>query len=156
MIKQKFIYLLSIITLTFLLSSCGGKPKVFAITITGNDLMQYDTKSFVVKAGSSVTILLKNIGTLPKAAMGHNIIILQKSVDLFTFGAAVANNGGTVENGFTPVNALGQTIAHSILIGAGEETTIAFTAPKEPGDYPYFCTFPGHFALMNGIMKVIP
>ena len=34
------------------------------------------------------------------------------------------------------------------------EDVLEFTAPSEPGDYPYICTYPGHWAIMNGIMKV--
>ena len=30
---------------------------------------------------------------------------------------------------------------------------IEFTAPAA-GDYPYMCTFPGHGAIMKGVMKV--
>ncbi|MCB1209408.1 MAG: hypothetical protein KDK97_08785 [Verrucomicrobiales bacterium] len=25
---------------------------------------------------------------------------------------------------------------------------------KEKGDYPYLCTFPGHWMVMNGVLKV--
>ena len=32
--------------------------------------------------------------------------------------------------------------------------TIYFNAPKEPGRYPYLCTFPGHWLVMNGEMIV--
>jgi azurin len=40
-------------------------------------------------------------------------------------------------------------IAHTALIGGGEETTIEFTAPAA-GEYTFICSFPGHYALMNG------
>ncbi|RTZ67855.1 MAG: hypothetical protein DSZ35_05570 [Verrucomicrobia bacterium] len=33
-------------------------------------------------------------------------------------------------------------------------TALRFTAPKEPGDYPYICTFPGHWIIMKGVMVV--
>ncbi|MGA1101650.1 MAG: plastocyanin/azurin family copper-binding protein, partial [Opitutales bacterium] len=26
--------------------------------------------------------------------------------------------------------------------------------PSEPGDYQYVCTFPGHFAMMRGVLLV--
>ena len=39
------------------------------------------------------------------------------------------------------------------MAGPGEKTTVEFTAPA-PGKYPFICTFPGHFALMKGIMIV--
>jgi azurin len=35
-----------------------------------------------------------------------------------------------------------------------ESFTIHFDAPKEKGDYPYLCTFPGHWMVMNGVLKV--
>ena len=33
-------------------------------------------------------------------------------------------------------------------------TALRFTAPKEPGHYPYICTFPGHWIIMKGVMVV--
>ena len=33
--------------------------------------------------------------------------------------------------------------------------TLTFTAPTEPGDYPYLCTFPGHWRTMQGVMRVV-
>ena len=35
-----------------------------------------------------------------------------------------------------------------------ESSTIYFQVPKQEGNYPYVCTFPGHFQLMNGMMVV--
>ena len=32
--------------------------------------------------------------------------------------------------------------------------TIHFEAPAQPGIYPYLCTFPGHWRIMNGQLKV--
>ncbi len=40
------------------------------------------------------------------------------------------------------------------IVEAGERTTISFEAPKKPGRYPYLCTFPGHWTVMNGVMIV--
>jgi azurin len=34
------------------------------------------------------------------------------------------------------------------------EFTIHFRAPNEPGRYPYLCTFPAHWLVMNGEMIV--
>ena len=35
-----------------------------------------------------------------------------------------------------------------------DEFTIRFKAPETPGVYPYLCTFPGHWMVMNGQMIV--
>ena len=40
------------------------------------------------------------------------------------------------------------------LLGIGQSDLIQFTAPTTPGDYPYICTFPGHWRLMHGVLKV--
>ena len=45
-------------------------------------------------------------------------------------------------------------LASSGMVQPKMETTIYFKAPKKEGDYPYICTFPGHFQLMNGVMGV--
>ena len=46
------------------------------ITITGNDTMQFDKKEFSVKSGEKVELEFKNIGKLPKIAMGHNLSLI--------------------------------------------------------------------------------
>ncbi|MBT16596.1 MAG: hypothetical protein CMO59_11530, partial [Verrucomicrobiales bacterium] len=45
-------------------------------------------------------------------------------------------------------------IASTKLVNPGGVDKIEFVAPSEPGDYPYICTFPGHWRLMQGIIKV--
>ena len=44
-------------------------------------------------------------------------------------------------------------IAHTDMVGGGESSTITFTAPAA-GEYPYICSFPGHFGLMTGKLIV--
>ncbi len=46
-------------------------------------------------------------------------------------------------------------LALSPILESGSQYTIYFDAPKEPGDYPYLCTFPGHWQVTRGIMKVV-
>jgi azurin len=40
------------------------------------------------------------------------------------------------------------------LVNPGQTYTLTFKAPAKVGDYPYVCTFPGHWTLMNGVMHV--
>jgi azurin len=40
------------------------------------------------------------------------------------------------------------------LINPAGKFTLTFKVPDTPGDYPYVCTFPGHWRIMRGIMKV--
>ena len=40
------------------------------------------------------------------------------------------------------------------LLNPGGKYTVTFKIPATPGDYPYICTFPGHWRIMNGILRV--
>jgi hypothetical protein len=41
------------------------------------------------------------------------------------------------------------------LLNRGESESLELTAPTEPGEYPFVCTFPGHGTLMRGVMEVV-
>ena len=141
-------------SLTLCLASIQAKDKTAKeVTITGNDTMQFDVKNFEAKAGSKVKITLKNIGQVPKIAMGHNLVVLKKGVTAIAFGQKALGAGANATNAL-PASLMGDVIAATKLLGPAESDTIEFTAPKEPGSYEYVCTFPGHFALMRGTMTV--
>jgi len=135
-------------------SDSGAKAKAAQeVVISGNDTMQFDVKSFEVKAGSKVKLTLKNIGQIPKIAMGHNLVVLKKGITAVGFGQKALGAGANATNAL-PDSLKGDVIAATKLLGPSESETIEFTAPKESGSYEYVCTFPGHFALMRGIMTV--
>lgn len=144
---MKFISILSLLITPCLLFADSKK-----ITITGNDTMQFDLKSFEVKAGEKVELTFKNVGKIPKIAMGHNLVVLKKGISAVAFGQKAMGAGANATNAL-PDSVKGDTIAATKLLGPDETETISFTAP-EAGDYEYVCTFPGHFALMRGTMKV--
>ena len=124
------------------------------IEIAGNDQMQYDKKAFEVTEGQKVTLTLKHSGQLPVVAMGHNVVILKPGTDLASLAVKCAP---AKETGYIPADAESKAliIAHTKMLGGGESDTITFTAPAA-GSYPYLCTFPGHFAVMQGVMTVKP
>ncbi|HJM64986.1 MAG: Azurin [Roseibacillus sp.] len=122
------------------------------VTISGNDLMKYDKTEITAKAGQTIAITLKNIGALPKEAMGHNLVVLKPGTDITKFAiGGIANKAG----GFLPTDAalVAQIVANTKILGPKEEETIAFKVGSA-GDYPYVCTFPGHFGVMKGVIKV--
>ncbi|MFD0893247.1 azurin [Luteolibacter ambystomatis] len=123
------------------------------VELTGNDAMQFSSKAFDVTAGQSVSLTLKHIGKLPKAAMGHNVVILKSGTVVATFATKAMTAKDT---DYIPGDAesKAQIVAHTKTIGGGESDTVTFTAPTEPGSYPFLCTFPGHFAVMQGVMTV--
>ena len=147
---------LTILVLLLICPSLGsitsfGEEKVDqTVAIAGSDLMKYDVISFEVKAGSKVKVTLKNMGKIPKIAMGHNWILLKSGVTAIGFGQKALAAGAGPANPL-PDSVKGDVIAHTKLLGPGESESIVFTAPSA-GEYEYVCTFPGHFALMRGKM----
>ena len=122
------------------------------ITIESNDAMQYDVKEFTVTEGDSVTLVLKHTGKLPAAAMGHNLVILKAGSKVPDFAMKAAAASATQ---YIPQDAALKSlvVANTKILGGGESDTIKFIAPAA-GEYPYLCSFPGHFAIMKGKMIV--
>jgi azurin len=131
-------------------SSLHGNSK---IEISGNDQMQFSTREFEVKAGDEVTLVFKNVGVLPKIAMGHNLVILKEGVSALAFGGKALKAGANATNAL-PESVKGDVFAHTKLLGPGESEVIKFKAPEKPGMFQFVCTFPGHYAMMRGVMVV--
>src|SRR5690554_5399652 len=120
-------------------------PEAVTLTIEGNDEMKYNLDMMTVKAGQEVTLVLKHVGKMAEEAMGHNWVLLKKGADMQEFAMEAI---GAKDNGYIPVGT-NKVITNTDMIGGGEETKITFTAPKK-GTYNFLCTFPGHFATMQG------
>lgn len=122
------------------------------LELTGNDQMQFNLKTLEVTEGQKVTLVFKHIGQLPVVAMGHNVVFLKPGTELPQFAAKCAP---AKDNGYIPQDEESKKliVAHTKMLGGGETDEITFTAPA-PGAYPYVCTFPGHFAIMQGVLTV--
>jgi len=149
--------LLGLATLALVgLSTSNVKAQdVAEITLTADKVQFiYDIKEFTVKAGQKVKITLVNPGeSITKQP--HNLLIVKKGKKEVV--GALANAGLTDPNFITKKNCIPESediLHHTSLVLPGKSETIEFTAPSEAGDYPYICTYPGHWILMNGVMKV--
>ena len=117
---------------------------------TVRDLMKYDRPFFSVEAGETVEIIFENVD-----AMQHNFLLISpgslekvgEAADLL----ATDPRGGELQ--YVPT--MEEVLFTSDLIDPGQTVRLRFTAPENPGEYPYVCTFPGHWRLMNGVMKVL-
>lgn len=124
-----------------------------AITVEGNDAMQFNTKAIEIPAAcKDFTVTLKHVGKLPKASMGHNWV-LSKTADE-TAITAEAIKAGAAADYLKADDA--RIIAHTKLIGGGESDSVTFPVSKlTAGEaYSFFCSFPGHAALMKGTVTV--
>ena len=109
--------------------------------------MMYDVKELAVKSGKKVKLTFANPDFMP-----HNILLVNpgKADEVATQAMALGAKG--FETGFIPANT--NILWHSKLLDNGKEEVIEFTAPAKPGDYPYICSFPGHYLIMRGVLKV--
>lgn len=153
------------------LSACGGETKQTETTepavaeattmetpatasttleIEANDQMKFNLTELKAVAGQEITLVLKNVGKMDKAVMGHNVIILKKGTDVAKYAKlAIAAK----DTDYVPASESGSVIAHTKLTGGGETDTITFTV-LEKGTYQFICSFPGHYALMRGRLIV--
>ena len=136
------------------ISSCSKAPSVppKEVKITADDKMKYDLTAFEVKAGQQVAVTLTNVGTSPKASMGHNFILLKQNTNVPKF---LDDGSMHAAQDYIAPEFVKDVIANTKLLGPGESDTVTFTAPYIPGDYVFLCAFPGHYASgMHGIMTV--
>ena len=137
-----------------LLMSCSRAPQAppKTVQITASDKMKYSLTAFEVKPGQQVSITLMNVGTSPKASMGHNFILLKQNTNVKKF---LDDGSMHAAQDYIAPEFAQDVIAHTKLLGPGESDTVTFTAPYVPGDYVFLCAFPGHYASgMHGLMTV--
>lgn len=118
-------------------------------TVESNDMMQFTTKTVEIdKSCKTFTVELKHVGTLPKNVMGHNWV-LTKAADMQ--GVATDGMGASIDKDHLK-DGDDRVIAHTKLIGGGESTSVSFDVSKlDPNEkYKFFCSFPGHVAMMQG------
>ena len=121
------------------------------IEITANDQMKFSLNAIEAKPGEELHVVLTNVGTVPKEAMGHNWILLKSGSDVMAYSAAAA---GAKDQNYEPSNLNDQVVAKIDLLGPRQTGEVTFKAPEQPGEYPFLCSFPGHAALMRGILTV--
>ena len=122
--------------------------------IEGNDMLQFNLKEMVVSANcKEITVTLKHTGAMPANVMGHNWV-LTNNTDFMP--VAQAGGAAGIENNYVPVGDQ-RVVAATAIIGGGEETSVTFSIDSlvVGDDYTFFCSFPGHYAIMKGAFKVI-
>jgi azurin len=86
------------------------------------------------------------------ATMEHNVVVLMSADDIMAIGQGGAS---APDNDYIPADMADKIIAHTSMSAPGETVSISFDAPLVPGEYPFICTFPGHFMTMKGVMRVV-
>ena len=112
--------------------------------------MIYDKSDLYVEAGRPVEIVLDNIDIMP-----HNLLVVAPgSIEKVGIAAEkMATSSNAFEKGFAPD--LPEVLHKMPLLQPRQTARLNFTAPTEPGDYGYVCTFPGHWRRMYGTLHVV-
>ncbi len=127
-------------------------PAAEAVTINLSVVehqMKYDKESISVKPGQQVTLHFTN-----PDFMQHNFILIQPGT-LEKVGAAadaLARDPKGAEQNFVPK--MKEVIIATKLVDPEGKETLVFKAPTKPGEYPFVCTVPGHWRMMNGVLIV--
>jgi azurin len=127
----------------------AAQARVCAINLDSTDQMSFSSREIKVAADcSQVKLTLRHTGRLAATAMGHNWV-LTKTADYQP--VAMAGMRMTLADSYLPRKDP-RVLAHTAVIGGGQSTSVTFStaALRKGGDYTFFCSFPGHFAMMKG------
>ena len=139
--------IIGFLTLTSMLFAGASYAKTCDVAVEGSDAMSYNTKVISATGCTELKVTLKHAGKLPKAAMGHNLVIATVG-DMNNIVAAASKAGFAKD--YSP--GTDHVIAATKLLGSGESDsfTVATSKFKKGTKYKFFCTFPGHSSIMVG------
>jgi azurin len=109
--------------------------------------VRFETTQFDVTAGLPVELTFSNGCIMP-----HNLVLIEPDAEGALIAGVNALGLEGMDKHFVP--AVPGIIAATKLLQPQAREVLNFTAPKKPGDYPYLCTFPGHWFTMRGVMRV--
>jgi azurin len=139
---------------TFFIASASGLSAADCkLTIKGNDQMQFDVKEIrVPKECKEFELTLIHSGKLPFKTMGHNWVLAKES----DWRSIAIEEAKRFPKSPDDIPTDKRIIAQTTFVGgaAGDtkqaKTTVKVSALSKSTNYQYFCSFPGHFALMTG------
>jgi azurin/glucose/arabinose dehydrogenase/type 1 glutamine amidotransferase len=121
------------------------------IVKTVREQLRYDLTHIEVEAGKPFEITLENTDIIP-----HNLLVVKPGTREKIGNAAMAMEPKPDAWGRLYVPEGSDVLAATKLLDPGQRETLKLTAPTEPGEYEYVCTFPGHWMIMHGKLTVIP
>ena len=119
-----------------------------SISIGTKPGLKFDVSKIQVKAGSKIRIVFNN-----NDDMLHNLVIVKPGT-VGKVGEAAFKMGLDAEaKAYVPE--LPEVLFHTGLMQPEAQESIYFVAPIAPGDYTFVCTYPGHYTVMQGTLKVV-
>ncbi len=119
------------------------------VEIEAGSSLTFKTSRLEVKAGERIALTFINPDAVP-----HNWALIKPGT-LERIGELTNKLISDPEAGLKQyIPASDDVLAYTDIVDPKGRFTIYFEAPKVPGRYPYLCTFPGHWRVMNGEMVV--
>ena len=128
-------------------SDWAGGPD-HSIVIGTDPGLKFDLEVFEVKAGSRVKITFNNDDD-----MLHNLVVVKPQMAIQVGEQALKLGLEGSQKKYIPESE--NVLYHTNILPPETSESIYFEAPTIPGDYTYVCTFPGHYYVMQGIMRVL-
>ena len=111
--------------------------------------LKFNTARIEAQAGEKVIFVFPNDDS---SGMVHNLAIITPGSRETVLDAAVAMGAAGLKKNFIPE--IPELLASTPQVAQGMKYTLYFSVPKEPGNYHFICTYPGHGLIMQGIFAV--
>ena len=111
--------------------------------------MQFAPRELRARAGQPVRIVFENPDSMP-----HNFVLVARGAEeeVGVLADEMASDPTSLAKHFIPAS---PKVLHATpLVNPSARAELVFTAPAQPGRYPYLCTFPGHWRIMRGVLIV--
>jgi plastocyanin len=111
--------------------------------------MQFSPAELRVQAGQPVRLIFEN-----PDLMQHNLLIVAPGAidEIGELADQMATSPDGLAKQYVPAS---PKVLHATpLVEPKGRYELRFTAPAQPGRYPYVCTFPGHWRMMRGVLVV--
>jgi azurin len=119
------------------------------LQIAAGKNLTFSTRILKAKPGESVQLTFTNPDVVP-----HNWVLLKPGM-LATVGdlanKLIADPEAVLKQ-YVPAS--DEVLVYTDIVPPQQQFSIYFQAPQEKGRYPYLCTFPGHWMVMNGELVV--
>lgn len=129
----------------------GWVSSSLKISVSASAGLQFEPRQLRVAPGTRVSLAFRN----GDPSMPHNVAVV-KADHIDAFGEQsmqLASNPRAIATHYVPNDPA--EICFSPILQPGDQYTMFFEAPKEPGEYRLVCTYPGHWRVMQGSLFVI-
>jgi len=129
-----------------------GLPPAQLMLTAPNGVMRFQPT--VLHAFSGQTITINFMNQHPDL---HNVVFLSSDTDLKALGLDIdqyMTNPSSSDTDYIPPSRLDEILG-SIAVLSQSESSMHTLGPLSKGSYPFVCTVPGHWSLMQGILHIM-